>query len=85
MKVDRSFVATLDSDPVTRAVTESLVHLCDALGLDVILEGIETAAHAEAVIDLGGQRAQGYLFHKPMPRHELAGLLGVGEFGALAA
>ncbi len=66
VKVDRSFVADLVDDDVTFAVTESLVTLCRALGLDVILEGIETVAQAEAGERIGGTSAQGYLFHRPM-------------------
>ena len=85
VKVDRSFVNELDTDAVTRSVTEALLGLCDALGLEVILEGIETAAHAEAVRDLGGRHAQGYLFHRPLPRSELEQLLGLSPPDARAA
>ncbi len=75
VKVDRSFVADLVDDPVTRAVTESLVTLCKALGLHVILEGIETTAQAAAAEQIGGGCAQGYLFHRPMSFADLWTLL----------
>ncbi len=71
VKVDRSFVADLPTDPVTHALTASLVSLCAALGLDVVMEGIETKAQAEAVLEIGGTVAQGYLFHRPMPISDL--------------
>jgi len=77
VKVDRSFVADLVNDEVTRAVTASLVSLCGALGLRVVLEGIETTEHASAVEQIGGTMAQGYLFHRPMPIDELRQLLGI--------
>ena len=76
VKVDRSFVADLVDDPVTLAVTESLVALCGALDLDVVLEGIETGAQAVAGERIGGTSAQGYLFHRPMPFDDLLTLLG---------
>lgn len=77
VKVDRSFVADLPTDPVTHAVTESLVSLCGALDLDVVMEGIETTEQAEAVLEIGGTVAQGYLFHRPLPLHELEAVLVV--------
>ncbi len=76
VKVDRSYVMDLVSDPVTRAVTGSLLDLCSALDLEVILEGIETTDHASAVEQLGGKLAQGFLFHRPMPKDELLALVG---------
>jgi len=79
VKVDRSFVNELDTDAVTRSVTEALLGLCDALGLEVILEGIETESHAAAVRELGGRHAQGYLFHRPLPRSDLEAVLGLSS------
>ncbi len=76
VKVDRTFVSDLLGDQVTRAVTSSLLNLCAALGLDVVLEGVETTEHASAAEQLGGTMAQGYLFHRPMPLPELRKLLG---------
>ena len=77
--MDRSFVAELDTDPVTRSVTEALLGLCDALDLDVIVEGVETDSHAQAVRELGGRAAQGFLFHRPMSRSALEALLGLDQ------
>ncbi len=76
VKVDRSFVSDLADDEVTRAVTASLVDLCAALGLEVILEGVETTEHASAAEQLGGTKAQGFLYHRPMPKADLMALLG---------
>ncbi|MEM7342176.1 MAG: EAL domain-containing protein [Actinomycetota bacterium] len=79
VKVDRSFVVDMVDDAVTRAVTASVVDLCTALDLDVVLEGIETTDQAAAAEQLGATMAQGYLFHKPMPRSALDALLGLPE------
>ena len=75
VKIDRSFVADLERDPVTRALTASLIDLCTTLQKDVVVEGIETADQASAVEQLGAHRAQGFLFHRPMPFAELHGLV----------
>ncbi len=77
VKVDRSFVAGLTSDDVTLAVTSSILQLSRALGLDVILEGIEHRTEANLAEQLGAKLAQGYLFHKPMPLADLRHLLGI--------
>ncbi len=71
VKIDRSFVGALNTDVVTRSLTQSLINLGRALNFEIVMEGIETEAQAEAAETLGGTIAQGYLFHKPM---ELAAL-----------
>ncbi len=75
VKVDRSFVADLVTDEVTRAVTASLISLCDALGLFTILEGVETEAQSCAVEDMRGGMAQGYLYYRPMPASVLRSII----------
>ena len=75
VKVDRSFVADLRTSDVTRAVTSSIVELCKALRLDVILEGIENPADVEAVEAIGGTMAQGYHFYRPVPFSEVQAAL----------
>lgn len=71
VKIDRSFVHDLVEDHTTRALTRSIVALCEALGLAVVFEGIESKAEAEAVVQAGGEFAQGYLYSTPMPVSEL--------------
>ncbi len=75
VKVDRSFVSDVVTDPVTAAMTRSLIELCLALERDVIIEGIETTTQALEIHKMGGVLAQGYRFHRPMPAQDLASLL----------
>lgn len=77
IKIDRSFVADLAHDETTQALTRSLVDLCNALDLDVVFEGIETAAEAAAVVRARGRFAQGYLYGRPMPLENLRQMLDV--------
>ncbi|MBO0676507.1 EAL domain-containing protein [Mycolicibacterium sp. S2-37] len=58
------------------ALYRSIISVCDAAGLDVIAEGIETAAQAETVLSAGCHQAQGYLFGRPQPLAEIGGLNG---------
>lgn len=71
VKIDRSFVHDLVDDHTTRALTRSVVDLCAALGLAVIFEGVESKAEANAVVQAGGEYAQGYLYSTAMPVSDL--------------
>ncbi len=66
IKIDRSFVAEVTSDPTSRAIVKTMVDLCRNLGMSCVFEGIETEAQLEALAGLGGTVMQGYLFGRPM-------------------
>ncbi|WP_222265137.1 putative bifunctional diguanylate cyclase/phosphodiesterase [Modestobacter marinus] len=72
LKLDRSFVADLDTEPRSAAIVESTVDLAHALGMHVVAEGVETPAVRDRLADLGCEFAQGYLFSRPLPPGELA-------------
>ena len=58
-----------------RALVESVVQLSQGLALDLVVEGVETEAEREALVDLGVERGQGYLFSRPVERDVAAMLL----------
>jgi diguanylate cyclase (GGDEF)-like protein len=62
LKIDRSFVARLANSPVDRAMVAAIVALVEALGIDVVAEGVETPEQLAAVRELGCDLAQGLLF-----------------------
>jgi EAL domain-containing protein (putative c-di-GMP-specific phosphodiesterase class I) len=66
IKIDRSFVQSLPSDPTAYAVVSAVLRLGVELGLSVVAEGIETAEEALQVQALGGRVGQGYGLGKPM-------------------
>jgi EAL domain-containing protein (putative c-di-GMP-specific phosphodiesterase class I) len=68
VKIDRSFVQGLESDPEFAPVVRSAIDMGHALGLKVVAEGIETEASAARLRDFGCDIAQGYLYAKPMPQ-----------------
>jgi len=71
VKIDRTFVAGLGTDRSDTEIVRAVVSLGDALGLDVVAEGIETPAQLAAVRDLGCRQGQGYLLARPAPADHL--------------
>lgn len=67
LKIDRTFVTDLGTDDDNVAFVRSIISLADALGLEVVAEGVETQTQARILAGLGCHRAQGYLFGRPGP------------------
>jgi len=67
VKIDRSFVQGLESDPEFAPVVRSAIDMGHGLGLKVVAEGIETEAAATRLREFGCDVGQGYLYAKPMP------------------
>ncbi len=78
LKIDRSFIAAMDSDEGTGAIVRAVTALGHALGMDVIAEGIETAGHLARVRGVQCDRGQGYHFSRPVPANEMGELLAAG-------
>jgi EAL domain-containing protein (putative c-di-GMP-specific phosphodiesterase class I) len=82
LKVDRSFLEGLERNETAAAIVEAITKLAHALGMDVTVEGVETAeqlAHARLI---HCDRGQGYFFSRPAPAEALTRLL-VPEFPSL--
>ena len=77
LKVDRSFVDGLGTEPEDSAVVAAILSLAHALGLHVVAEGVETSLQANQLIALGCSVAQGFLWSPAVPAGELRGLTGV--------
>jgi diguanylate cyclase len=75
LKIDKEFVRDLRTDSADLAILQQVVALADAFGLDVIAEGVETAAAARALLELGCYRAQGFLLSRPLDRVAMETLL----------
>ena len=67
LKIDRSFVARMTSDPGHAAIVRSTIGLAHDLGLHVVAEGIEEQAQWDLLAGLGCDEAQGYLISRPVP------------------
>ena len=71
IKVDRSFVQRMASDPRDRAIVRSVVDLAHGLGMDVVAEGVEDQRTWDALRDMGCRSAQGWHLSRAQPAHVL--------------
>ena len=78
VKVDRSFVDGLGTDPEDSAIVASVLSLAHAMGLHVVAEGVETQLQASELVSLGCNVAQGFLWSPAVPPREVAGLAAAG-------
>jgi EAL domain-containing protein (putative c-di-GMP-specific phosphodiesterase class I) len=62
LKIDRSFVAGAAHDGADRSIIRAILAMADSLGLWIVAEGIESLSQREALMELGCQYGQGYLF-----------------------
>jgi EAL domain-containing protein (putative c-di-GMP-specific phosphodiesterase class I) len=75
LKVDRSFVRDLGEDRSSREVVRAMIQMAHALGLEVIAEGVETAAQWECLANLGCDGVQGHLVSPALPLPELEAMI----------
>ncbi|MDI7046867.1 EAL domain-containing protein, partial [Escherichia coli] len=66
IKIDRSFMTDVDSNSASKKIVKFVLDLCRNLGLECIVEGLETSSQADVVKALGARAMQGYLFGRPM-------------------
>ncbi|MFZ5871701.1 MAG: putative bifunctional diguanylate cyclase/phosphodiesterase, partial [Actinomycetota bacterium] len=73
VKIDRGFVAHVESSDEDREVVRSLIQLAHGLGLTVTAEGVETEEAVTWLQEAGCDNAQGFHFSRPVPWETLAG------------
>jgi EAL domain-containing protein (putative c-di-GMP-specific phosphodiesterase class I) len=85
VKIDRSFVKDVETDPKSRSIVDSLVGLCHALGKVVVAEGIETDGQWAILSSLGCDYGQGFKLGRPLAAADVAGHLLAGVNRRLGA
>ncbi len=71
IKIDRSFVRDMVTDRRDASIVKAAIELGHSFSLDVVAEGVETAAARDLLLGLGCDQAQGFYFAKPMRSPEL--------------
>ena len=71
LKLDKSFIDTIDTDPTSAILVAGVIGAATALGLTTTAEGVERDTQLEVLRGLGCHTAQGYLISRPLPPHEL--------------
>ncbi|MBV8686380.1 MAG: EAL domain-containing protein [Alphaproteobacteria bacterium] len=74
LKIDKSFVATIATEPRNAIMVRSTIALAHELGLKVVAEGVEDEACLAALRSMGCDLAQGYLIARPMPAEAVLAL-----------
>jgi EAL domain-containing protein (putative c-di-GMP-specific phosphodiesterase class I) len=74
LKVDRSFVADLDTGGPGAVIVTASIRLAHDLGMRVVAEGVETAAQLDRLGELGCDIVQGYLMARPLPAGDIPSL-----------
>jgi diguanylate cyclase (GGDEF)-like protein len=75
VKVDRSLIVGLGTDPTQPALVAAVLQLVRACGLEAVWEGVETAVQADHLRNLGCLSAQGYFFSRPLPAAQIPALV----------
>jgi diguanylate cyclase (GGDEF)-like protein/PAS domain S-box-containing protein len=78
LKIDRSFVKVMDENAKSGAIVKTILMLGENLGIEVVAEGIETAAQLDKLRQLGCRMGQGYLFSRPVDRESIEAFLDSG-------
>ena len=75
IKIDHSFVRGIQNNPASEKIVRSVLTLSREMGLDAIVEGVETEEEMAFIIHLGGNLVQGYLFSRPMNESAISDFL----------
>ena len=76
IKIDRSFVTGLHESPTSFKIVKSMLALSRDMGLDCVIEGVETQEELAALRSLGGLMVQGYIYSPPILEDQVLAYLG---------
>jgi EAL domain-containing protein (putative c-di-GMP-specific phosphodiesterase class I) len=78
LKIDRSFIRDVATDPSGASVVTSVIDIAHNLGLTAVAEGIETSEQLAFLAGCGCDMYQGFFFSRPLPAAEFTDLLREG-------
>ncbi len=79
LKIDRSFVMDITTDPNDAAIVDAIVAMAKALKLKVVAEGVENQEHLDFLRGLGADQIQGYFFSRPLTAEAMGQMLAEGR------
>jgi EAL domain-containing protein (putative c-di-GMP-specific phosphodiesterase class I) len=79
IKIAQTFIADIGIEPGNDAIVRAALGLARELGIEVVVEGVETAAQLALLASWGGRIAQGYYFARPLPVPDVTALLRAGK------
>jgi EAL domain-containing protein (putative c-di-GMP-specific phosphodiesterase class I) len=82
IKIDQSFVSALGGDAHNDAIVRTIIGLARSLGLQVMAEGVETAAQRDFLLREGCRDYQGFLFSQPLPAAALPDYFAAARLSA---
>ncbi len=72
LKIDMAFVRNIEKGKRARIILASIVQMAKRLGMDIVVEGVETKEQIDYLDSVGCEDIQGYYFSKPLPQEEYA-------------
>ncbi|HLI77266.1 MAG TPA: EAL domain-containing protein, partial [Acidobacteriaceae bacterium] len=72
LKIDRSFVRAISTEPLVLPVIGAVLSMANALGKRVVAEGVETQADVDALLGMGEMDLQGYFLGRPQPVDQIS-------------
>ncbi|NVJ62035.1 MAG: EAL domain-containing protein [Gammaproteobacteria bacterium] len=75
IKIDRSFIQTMDTSHDHEAIVKTVAFMCTQLNKSVVAEGVESLEHVKMLKDLGIHLGQGYHYSRPVPADEAKELI----------
>ncbi|TXL71960.1 EAL domain-containing response regulator [Vineibacter terrae] len=78
IKIDRSLVNSLETDPRARQTVDKVIDVARGLGVKITAEGVETADQWRLLHEIGCDMAQGFLISRPLPDRQLRAWLANG-------
>jgi len=75
IKVDRSFVLDIETNPKSRMIVSSILSLCQGIGIDCVVEGAESPSQIALLQSMGCQIIQGFYYAQPMSAYAISDFL----------
>jgi diguanylate cyclase (GGDEF)-like protein len=79
IKIDRTFVRDIETEPECQAIIDALIKLARDLDMSLVVEGVETESQLALLRARGCTEVQGYLIARPSPANQLAGFLKLAD------